>query len=422
MRFNRTTFGFVGLTLVAAVSFSTSIAQKNKKPNEKLILNMNFDHVKGEDVTELNNIDVVGKGVSSPTELKADVFHKEGSGDVKIPTNIYGMEDPTSENGGDVYVGIVAYKPGKAAGERSYVTIQLNNNGSQVTLKKGLTYCVEYSLSLSESSKFACNNLAMYFSKDQLGDGAAGAVYLANDPNKKAAEYVVKGQMNKIYNGFFGWEKVCNTYIAKGDEKYITIGNFDKNETTKFQTVKKPKDSEADPLAHAYYYIDNVIIRLVDNVSECACYNARPPKIEDNFSTLIYDKEPEITDKMPIDKKIALQTIYFRQGKASLTQNAKKHMDFVIQEMNANPALKIEVSGNNDSLEVKAGLESEEYLDLDRERVKVVIKYFTSQGISEDRLKPIYNATAVPSSEIVEDDEMDLMQAKNRRVEFKVVK
>lgn len=419
MKFNRTTFGFVCLSFAAIVSFSTSNAQKNKKTNVKDILKMDFEDVKGEDVTEVNNIDIVEKGVSSPTELKADIFHVNGSSDVGIPANIYGKEDPTTENGGKVYAGIVAYKPGKAAGERSYITIELN----QMTLKKGLTYCVEYSLSLSESSKFACNNLAMYFSKDKLGDGAAGAIYLANDPNKKAAEYVVKGQLNQIHNGFLGWEKVCNTYTAKGDEKFITIGNFDKNETTKFQAVKKPKDSEVDAIAHAYYYIDNVIVRLVDSVSECACYNARPPKIEDNFSTLIYDKEPEITDKMPVDKKIAAQTIYFRQGKASLTENAKEHMNFVIEEMNANPSMKIEISGNCDEMEVKASEENEDYLDIDRKRVDLVVRYFVAQGIAEERLSAKkYNGTTVTSSEIVEDDEPDLMQAKNRRVEFRVIK
>jgi outer membrane protein OmpA-like peptidoglycan-associated protein len=418
MKFNRTTFGFVVLSFTAIVSFSTSSAQKNKKTNEKEILNMTFEkRIKGEDVTEINNIDILGKDITSPTELKADVFHVKGSSDVGIPANVYGKEDPTTENGGEVYTGIVAYKPGKAAGERSYITIQLNNNGTQLTLKKGLTYCVEYSLSLSESSKFACNNLAMYFSKDQLIDGADEW-----GKNAKAAEYIVKGQLNQIYNGFLGWEKVCNTYIAKGEEKYITIGNFDKNETTKFQAVKKPKDSEADPIAHAYYYIDNVVVRLVDNVSECACYNARPPKIEDNFSTLIYDKEPEITDKMPVDKKIAAQTIYFRQGKPSITENAKEHMNFVIAEMNANPSMDIEISGNCDELEVKASEENEDYLDLDRKRVDIVVKYFVAQGIAESRLKSKkYNGTTVPSSEIVEDDESDLMQAKNRRVEFRVV-
>ncbi|MFM6935336.1 MAG: OmpA family protein [Flavobacteriales bacterium] len=413
MKFKGRTFGCVALTVVAMMSVSTSFAQKSKKTNEKEILNMTFEHVKGEDVTELNNIDVIGKGVTSPTELKADVFHKEASGDVAIPTNVYGKEDPTTENGGNVYTGIVAYKPGKTAGERSYITIQLMKNDSPVTLKKGLTYCVEYSLSLSESSKFACNNLAAYFSKENPGTGEPGAIYVGTD-------HVMKGQMNKVHNSFFGWEKVCNTYTAKGDEKYITIGNFDRNETTKFEAVKKPKESEADPIAHAYYYIDNVVIRLVDNVSECACYNARPPKIEDSFSTLIYDKAPEITEKMTVDKKIEAHSIYFRQGKASLTENAKENMNFVIEQMNANPAMKIEITGHNDELEVKASKENEDYLDLDRKRVAVAVKYFIAQGIAEDRIVKTYKGTSTPSAEIVEDDEQDVKDAKCRRVEFRV--
>lgn len=413
MKFKGRTFGYVALSFAAFMSVSTSYAQKNKKTNEKEILNMTFEHVKGEDVTDLNNIDVVGKGVSSPTELKAEVFHKEGSGDVLIPVNVYGKEDPTTENGGNVYAGIVAYKSGKTAGERSYITIQLLKDDSQITLKKGLTYCVEYSLSLSESSKFACNNLAAYFSKDNPGTGEPGAIYVSSD-------HVLKGQMNTVHNGFFGWEKICNTYTAKGDEKFITIGNFDRNETTRFESVKKPKDSETDPVAHAYYYIDNIVIRLVDNVSECACYNAKPPKIEDNFSTLIYDKEPEITDKMTVDKKIEAHAIYFRQGKATLTQNAKDNIDYVIEQMKANPKMKIDIIGNNDELEDKASKENEEYLDLDRQRVAVVVKKFVEQGISEDRLGKKYNGFSVPSSEITEDDEQDVKEAKCRRIEFKV--
>jgi flagellar motor protein MotB len=96
-------------------------------------------------------------------------------------------------------------------------------------------------------------------------------------------------------------------------------------------------------------------------------------------------------------------------------------MDFVIQEMNANPALKIEISGNNDELEVKASKESEDYLDLDRKRVAIAVKYFVAQGISEERIVKKYNGTSVQSAEIVEDDEADVKDGKNRRVEFRVV-
>ncbi|TAF91133.1 MAG: OmpA family protein, partial [Flavobacteriia bacterium] len=351
--------------------------------------------------------------ISSPTELKADLFSKSGTGDIGVPVNIYGSEEPTTENGGNVYAGIVAYKPGKLAGERSYITIQLMQGKEPVTLKKGLTYCIEYSVSLSESSKFACNNLGAYLSKDAPGNGEAGAIYMAGD-------HVMKAQVNKVYNGFFGWEKVCNTYTAKGDEKYITIGNFDLNDKTQFQAVKKPKDAEADPLTHAYYYIDNIIVRLVDSPTECACFNAKPPKIEDNFSTLVFDKTPEINDKMNTEKKIAAQTIYFRAGKTSLTENARVNLDFIIAQMNANPAMILEVEGHNDGLEIKAGAENEDYLDMDRKRVAAAVKYLTNNGITEERIVKAYKSDTMPSAEISEDDDQEVKDAKNRRVEFRV--
>jgi outer membrane protein OmpA-like peptidoglycan-associated protein len=389
-----------------------AFAQKGKKTNEKEIVNITFEGA-SEDLTELNGIDAAGKGISSPTELKADLFSKSGTGDIGIPVNIYGSEEPTTENGGNVYAGIVAYKPGKLAGERSYITIQLMQGKEPVTLKKGLTYCIEYSVSLSESSKFACNNLGAYLSKDAPGNGEAGAIYMAGD-------HVMKAQLNKVYNGFFGWEKVCNTYTAKGDEKYITIGNFDLNDKTQFQAVKKPKDAEADPLTHAYYYIDNIIVRLVDSPTECACFNAKPPKIEDGFSTLVFDKTPEINDKMNTEKKIAAQTIYFRAGKTSLTENARVNLDFIIAQMNANPAMKLEVEGHNDGLEIKAGAENEDYLDMDRKRVAAAVKYLTNNGIAEERIVKSYKSDTMPSAEISEDDDQEVKDAKNRRVEFRV--
>lgn len=389
-----------------------AFAQKGKKTNEKEIINITFEGA-SEDLTELNGIEAAGKGINSPTELKADLFSKSATGDIAVPANIYGSEEPTTENGGNVYAGIVAYKPGKLASERSYITIQLLQGKEPVTLKKGLTYCVEYAVSLGESSKFACNNLGVYLSKDKPGNGEAGAIYMAGD-------HVMKAQLNKIYNGFFGWEKVCNTYTAKGDEKYITIGNFDLNDKTQFQAVKKPKDAEADPLTHAYYYIDNIIVRLVDSPTECACFNTKPPKIEDSFSDLVFDKTPEINDKMTTDKKIAAQTVYFRAGKTSLTENARANLDFIIAQMNANVSLKIEVEGHNDGLEIKAGGENEDYLDMDRKRVAAAIKYLNNNGISEDRIAKAYKSDSVPSAEISEDDDQEVKDAKNRRVEFRV--
>ncbi len=288
------------------------LAQKNKA-NEKEILNISFEKMKDNDVVnELQSVEALDYGVTSPTELKADLFTIDGRGDVGVPLNIYGSEDPIKDIGGEKYLGLVLYKPGKLANERSYVTIPLNKGKGEVILKRNLKYCIEFSVSLSESSKFAVNNIAALFSKEELSSGKPGAIYNSSDR-------LMKNQSNKVYSGFYGWEKVCNIYTAKGDERFITIGNFDINDATRFESVKKPKDSEVETVSHSYYYVDNVIITLINKEEECKCYNNSPAKIEDSFSKLLYSKTPEITDKMKQSERVASQVAYFRFGKATFS-------------------------------------------------------------------------------------------------------
>ena len=416
MKINLPKLGFLALIITSSSSF----AQKNKAP-EKNILKMTFEKT-NDVVTELGGIDLLENGVCSPTDIKADLFFLNENSDIGIPSNIYGYEEHIKEDDGEKYIGLVLYKPGKLAGERSYVTIPLGNSKNPITLKKNLKYCVEFSISLSESSKFAINNISALFSKELL-QTSTGAIYNSSDR-------LIKGQGNKVYSGFFGWEKVCNIYTAKGDEKFITIGNFDKNESTNFITVKKPKDSDVETINHSYYYIDNVVITLIDKEDECKCYNNTAPKLEDSFSNLIYFKTPEITDKMKPAEKIAAQVVYFRFGKATFTEDAKEAMNYVINEMKLNPKYKIQIQGNCDAKELKLGEGMDEYSNLDikilseyskldEKRVAAVTQYFIEKGIDISRLQdPSNNSSKIPSSEIEEDDEDEVKDAKNRRINF----
>jgi outer membrane protein OmpA-like peptidoglycan-associated protein len=401
------------LMLSAATFSNVAIAQKGgKKANEKEILYQDFEKTKKEVVSELGGI-ALAEGLSSPTEIKADLFMTEAGGDMGVPLNVYGTEAPSADGGGQNYAGAVFYKPGKLAAERSYITVPIMKGTEQLTLKKGLKYCVEFSVSLAESSKFATNNISALFSKEVLGNGSPGAVY--NNSDK-----IIRSQNNKIYNGFYGWEKVCAVYTAKGDEKFITIGNFDKNETTKFEAVKKPKESEAEVIAHAYYYVDNVIITVIDNVAECKCFDSRKPKVEESFSTMLYTNTPEISDKMTKNQIIEAHTVYFRAGKASISDNAKDMMDFVIEEMKMDKALTIDIIGHNDKLEDKAAEENPDFEDMARKRANAVAKYFIAAGIEETRLNKVYKGAAEPNPGIAEDDDEETQDAKNRYVSFKV--
>jgi outer membrane protein OmpA-like peptidoglycan-associated protein len=411
--------------LTAICFISPVYAQKEKTKKDKkvkdpdLILSMDFEStIDDEKPSEIGSIELLQNKVKSPTEIPADLFSLKGSGDAGVPKNLMGIEDPIKDEGGENYAGFCAYKPGKAAKERSYITIPLYKDGELQTLKENLLYCIEFSVSLSESSKFAVNNLAAYLSKGVPSpDKTPG--YLSGEKSK-----IVKAQGNKVYTGFYGWEKVCNLYktTVKGED-HITIGNFDINEQTQFIQLKKPKDSEVDQIPQAYYYVDNVIIRRVDKPEDCKCYNANPQKVEENYSTLIFTNNPEITDKMSLADKIGVYDVYFRFGKSSFTDNAKEMMKYVVEQMKANPKLRIEVQGNRDATEGKAAESNPEYEDMDRKRVNAVVEYLIAQGIAPERLEKAYNGADVPNPKIdSENDDQEVQDAKNRRVYFKVLK
>jgi peptidoglycan-associated lipoprotein len=169
--------------------------------------------------------------------------------------------------------------------------------------------------------------------------------------------------------------------------------------------------------------VDNVIIRLVDKPEECPCYNANPPKAEENYSTLIYTNNPEINDKMKLEEKIGAHEVYFRFGKASFSENAKEMMAYVVEQMKANPSIKIEVQGHNEAIEVKAAETNPEFEDIDRKRTAAVVKYLVSQGIDATRLTESPQGSEISNPRIDEEnDDQEVKDAKNRRVYFKVIK
>ena len=120
---------------------------------------------------------------------------------------------------------------------------------------------------------------------------------------------------------------------------------------------------------------------------------------------------------MKPNEKIAAQVAYFRFGKATFTENCKEAMNFVINEMKTNKG-KIEIQGHCDAKEIKVGEGDDEYSEMDKKRVAAVAQYFIEQGITSDRIIKTYKSAAIPSAEIEEDDEDEVKDAKNRRINF----
>ena len=370
----------------------TSIGQENLVPNP------GFETIEGK-MKALGCIENA-TGWTSPTGVRADLFTPSKNVTINVPENLYGKEDAKE---GTNYAGIVGYSFGDAM-PRSYIMGKLNS-----PLKKGMKYCVRFSLSLSESSKFASNQMGVNFSSKPYGTDSKTAIIEKTH---------VLDSKNKIFSAMYNWEEVCATYFAEGGEKFITLGNFTSNENTKNEKNKKDPKNKAAQITAAYYYIDDISVVLVAEDGTCDCGGSSSG--DESYSNTIFQKVVNINEGMPVKDQIELQNEYFGFGKSKLLPNSMKSLDLIAEDLKANPNLKLEIVGHNDEMEEKLAAEKPAFSDMSNKRINEVIKYLTSKGIAESRL--ISNPVGIsdPSSEISDIDEEDLRLAKNRRVSFKV--
>jgi len=365
---------------------------------ENLVPNGSFEST-DKDPKKLGSIESA-IGWYSPTGARADLFvPSKKVPEIDVPLNIYGKEDAKD---GSNYAGIVAFSYGDKL-PRTYLSAKLS-----VPMKKGTKYCVQFNLSLAEGSKYSSNQIGMNIGKKAFG---------TEDKTSIIDNANILHPSNKIFNAAYNWEQVCETYEAEGGEKFITIGNFSKNEDTKNERNKKLTDIKVDQIIAAYYYIDNVSITLIDDKHVCNC---AAEEDDSKYSKTIFQRVAKTNDKMNASQIVEAQGIYFGFGKNYLSTAAEEALNVIAEKMKATPEMKLQVKGFSDVLEDEAGIEKSDYAGMDSKRVNAVILYLTEKGIEENRLIGSPQGSLDKSAEIIETDEDDIKQAKNRRVEFKV--
>jgi outer membrane protein OmpA-like peptidoglycan-associated protein len=363
-----------------------------------LVPNGSFEATTGK-VKKVGAIDEV-TGWTSPTGAKADVFLPNKLLTINVPENMFGKEVAKE---GTNYVGIVAYSYNDKV-PRSYAMVKLD-----APLKKGVRYCVTFNVSLAEASKYACNQLGANFSNKPFAtETKTSIIDVAH----------VQHRDNKIINMTYNWEKICGVFEAKGGEKYLTIGNFIKNENVKTETNKKPKEMKVVQALSAYYFLDDVSVVMMDESSECSCAGDEP---KNEYSTMVFQKSVIVNSKMTPAQVVNAQQTFFAFGKANLSPEGKAMLDLIAAKLTENPAMKLEVIGHSDAMEDSVGVEKTQYSGMAEKRVDAVIAYLKGKGIDPNRLISVVENSAIPNDEISESDDQDLQMAKNRRVTFRAL-
>jgi outer membrane protein OmpA-like peptidoglycan-associated protein len=362
---------------------------------QNLVNNGGFEDVKGK-VKRPGSI-AMATGWTSATGVKADLFVDNREPGFSTPDNIYGTENAKD---GSNYAGIVAFSYGDKM-PRNYLQTRLTS-----PLKKGQKYCVTYNVSLAEGSKYAVNQLGVLFSKKEYETDSKAS--LIEDAQYKDA---------KIHNALFGWDKICDTYLAEGNEKFLVIGNFNSNEDIKQEKNRPTKGLKVEQLIAAYYYIDEVSVTLIEDDMVCDC---AVPDEEEEYSTLIYQKQINMDETKNTPKQlIEGQELYFGFGQDRLTIIAEGALDIIATQMMKDPKMKLQINGYSDKMEDQVGEEKEQYADMDNKRIAAVLEYLTvKKEVASSRLITSAQGSDSPNDAISENDDEDVAQAKNRRVFF----
>jgi outer membrane protein OmpA-like peptidoglycan-associated protein len=447
MNWSLTSIALVGIITVV----NPVLGQKGKKKDNKesenndvnLVNNGSFENHSDKKPKKLGGINTM-TGWFSPTGVKADTYRDDtntpadtkGRPLIGAPISTFGQEDAYE---GKCYVGINTYLTGKKQNERSYITGELTTK-----LTKNKTYCIEFWVSLAEGSKFASNNIGAKFDQKRPDEGKDKQLFKGNVD--------VLHPENKVFNSANGWFKVCGTYVAKGGEQYITIGNFESNAKTAYEPFKQPKQSKATAVQSAYYFIDNVIVRedysnfegylLANNIDAtvlsedeqaewetkfskiqpCTCFTKAVIDTDTTYSKLTYQKDFIIEDKMKPEQKIQTYQVYFAAGSSKLSSEANTTLDEIAKIMKANPSLKLKVVGHADTVEFNLSTTKKpEYIDVDKKRAEEVKSKLIALGVAN--ITTDSKAAKTPSDSVSDDiEEKELDWAKNRRVEFFIEK
>lgn len=333
-----------------------------------------------------------------------DYFHSCSSPHrMGIPNNAFGHQYARS---GQAYAGLIAYLTIDQENKKNW---ELSNNHREFIqtyltypLEEGKTYYAEFHVSLVEDCDYGIANLGLLLTDEtpELTWPKIQFGYFKPQIRHDSHEVI---DNNKV------WTKISGTFIAKGGENVLTIGNFDNDDAT---WVKKNKSAKLNNIFRkkflpkmAYYYIDDVKVVPVDSLES-------NPEAEPVF----VHRDPlnhEYFGMMTVGDKIELSNIYFEFDKSTLLAESFFELNKLFDLLWENVEMEILIEGHTDIIGSDVYNEN-----LSQQRAKAVVDYLVKKGIPATR---IYYKGYGRSMPIASNDSED-GRSRNRRVEFLILK
>jgi peptidoglycan-associated lipoprotein len=147
-----------------------------------------------------------------------------------------------------------------------------------------------------------------------------------------------------------------------------------------------------------------------DTTMRTAPTNTTPPRQPETTTTPV-DNSAETARKVAAAREALLSTIYFEYNMDELRDDSRANLDNKIRILNANPSLRIRISGHCD----ERG--NDEYnIVLGRRRAEAAKRYLTDRGIDASRIETTSFGRERPAVQGSGEEAW----AKNRRDEFEI--
>lgn len=260
-------------------------------------------------------------------------------------------------------------------------------------LHRGTTYEFEMYVRLAFWSNASLKSFGALFTK--MG-------YKSKNDVVKAALIDSVSKKSSFINGYH-WFKISGKYLADGGEKYVTIGNFAPNVKKDMVRMNIFKFG----FKEAYYFVDDIsMVKAKEAVEKVKV------EIVGSFNVDAQDSVLEVKKDVKVGEKIALKNIFFENGHYYLLPESYSELNKLAQYLLRNPTMEVQINGHSDNVGSKGKNQK-----ISEQRAREVFEYLIKKGVQNKMYFKGYGS----SLPIASNDD-DIGRAKNRRVEFEIIK
>ncbi len=325
--------------------------------------------------------DFVVPGWNSPTRGTPDLFHACSWGEADVPYNWAGSSNAHSGKG---YAGIYVWSQrDDDTHYREYVQCELAE-----PLQAGSRYRIEFYYKLSSHSVFAVNRIGFLLSNTKINHNHDQVI-------REPASHTF-GNDSVHFAAGGDWEHVLAEIAARGGERYLVLGNFLDNTSTRSRRLPHRIGKNSMLTHSAYFYIDDVSVTPVE-----------PEPTAKEVTVTEFNEQT-----IELNRVYILKNIQFEFDSHVLMRSSFVELDKVVSYLFEHGDILVHLSGHTDFIG------SDEYnLKLSRDRARSVADYLASKGIDATRIATYGFGKSRP----LRPEKTDEARSINRRVEIRFI-